>query len=98
MGKKSINVWCPAWFRAAIPRGRHSQGPPFPASVRPTPGYQKQPPVAKEFFHRSMGGDLAPNLGGTKKIFRGPISGKMSIFRVKISDDIFFSHRLGSSH
>src|SRR6218665_3780175 len=27
----------------------------------------------------SMGGDLAPNLGGTKKFFRGPISGKMSI-------------------
>src|SRR6218665_4107584 len=44
-----------------------------------------------------MGGDLAPNLGGTKKFFRGPISGKMSIFRVKISDDLFFSHRLGSS-
>src|SRR6218665_1369809 len=44
-----------------------------------------------------MGGDLAPNLGGTKKIFRGPISGKMSIFRVKLSDDLFFSHRLGSS-
>src|SRR6218665_2942284 len=36
-----------------------------------------------------MGGDLAPNLGGTKKIFSGPISGKMSIFRVKISDDLF---------
>src|SRR6218665_3357171 len=36
-----------------------------------------------------MGGDLAPNLGGTKKIFRGPISGKISIFRVKISDDFF---------
>src|SRR6218665_2407398 len=43
-----------------------------------------------------MGGDLAPNLGGTKKNFRGPISGKisifrvkMSIFRVKISDDLF---------
>src|SRR6218665_3891841 len=35
--------------------------------------------------------------GGTKKFFRGPISGKMSIFRVKISDDLFFSHRLGSS-
>src|SRR6218665_2537584 len=35
--------------------------------------------------------------GGTKQIFRGPISGKMSIFRVKISDDLFFSHRLGSS-
>src|SRR6218665_4028319 len=38
---------------------------------------------------RSMGGDLAPNLGRTKKIFRGPISGKISIFRVKISDDLF---------
>src|SRR6218665_2370204 len=36
-----------------------------------------------------MGGDLAPNLGGTKKFFRGPISGKISIFRVKISDDLF---------
>src|SRR6218665_2652182 len=36
-----------------------------------------------------MGGDLAPNLGGTKKFFRGPISGKISIFRVKISDDHF---------
>src|SRR6218665_1790893 len=36
-----------------------------------------------------MGGDLAPNLGGTKKIFRGPISGKISIFGVKISDDLF---------
>src|SRR6218665_1414998 len=35
--------------------------------------------------------------GGTNKIFRGPISGKISIFRVKISDDLFFSHRLGSS-
>src|SRR6218665_3141052 len=35
--------------------------------------------------------------GGTKKIFRGPISGKISIFRVKISDDLFFSHRPGSS-
>src|SRR6218665_4144902 len=35
--------------------------------------------------------------GGTKKIFRGPISGKISIFRVKISDDPFFSHRPGSS-
>src|SRR6218665_2531944 len=36
-----------------------------------------------------MGGDLAPNLGGTKKFFHGPISGKISIFRVKISDDLF---------
>src|SRR6218665_1761542 len=43
-----------------------------------------------------MGGDLAPNLGGTKKFVRGPISGKISIFRVKIfifrvkmSDDLF---------
>src|SRR6218665_581034 len=36
-----------------------------------------------------MGGDLAPNLGGTKKFFRSPISEKMSIFRVKISDDLF---------
>src|SRR6218665_414958 len=36
-----------------------------------------------------MGGDLAPNLGGANKIFRGPISGKISIFRVKISDDLF---------
>src|SRR6218665_2642442 len=44
-----------------------------------------------------MGGDLAPNLGGTKKFFRGPISGKISISRVKISDDLFFSHRPGSS-
>src|SRR6218665_1754501 len=44
-----------------------------------------------------MGGDLAPNLGGTKKFFRGPISEKISIFRVKISDDLFFGHRLGSS-
>src|SRR6218665_3970322 len=35
--------------------------------------------------------------GGTKKIFRGPISGKISIFRVKISDGLFFSHRPGSS-
>src|SRR6218665_798394 len=26
---------------------------------------------------------------GTKKFFRGPISGKISIFRVKISDDLF---------
>ena len=49
-----------------------------------------------------MGGDLAPNLGGTQKNFRGPISEKISIFRVKtsifrvkISDDLFFSHRLG---
>src|SRR6218665_1527478 len=43
----------------------------------------------------TMDGDLAPNLG-TQKNFRGPISGKisifrlkMSIFRVKISDDFF---------
>src|SRR6218665_3128688 len=36
-----------------------------------------------------MGGDLAPNLGGYQKIFCGPISGKISIFRVKISDDLF---------
>ena len=36
-----------------------------------------------------VGGDLAPNLGETKKFFRGPISGKISIFRVKISDDLF---------
>src|SRR6218665_2469757 len=36
-----------------------------------------------------MGGDLAPNLGWTKQFFRGPISGKMSVFRVKISDDLF---------
>src|SRR6218665_476712 len=35
--------------------------------------------------------------GGTKKFFRGPISGKISIFRVQISDDLFFSHRPGSS-
>src|SRR6218665_2535529 len=28
--------------------------------------------------------------GGTKQIFRGPISGKISIFRVKISDDLLF--------
>src|SRR6218665_1844659 len=27
--------------------------------------------------------------GGTQKLFRGPISGKISIFRVKISDDLF---------
>ena len=27
---------------------------------------------------------------GAKKIFRGPVSGKISIFRVKISDDPFF--------
>src|SRR6218665_787795 len=45
----------------------------------------------------SMGGDLAPNLGGTKKFFRGPILGKIFIFRVKISDDLFFSHRPSSS-
>src|SRR6218665_1725466 len=56
-----------------------------------------------EFFYNGfvrearMGGDLAPNLGGTKKFFRGPISGKISIFRVKISDDLFSSHRPGSS-
>src|SRR6218665_1379255 len=36
-----------------------------------------------------MGGDVAPNLGGAKKFFRCPISGKISIFRVKISDDLF---------
>ena len=36
-----------------------------------------------------MGGDLAPDLGGTKNFFHGPISGKISIFRVKISDDLF---------
>src|SRR6218665_2607194 len=36
-----------------------------------------------------MGGDLAPNLGGTNKFFRGPISGNISIFRLKISDDLF---------
>src|SRR6218665_2696661 len=35
-----------------------------------------------------MGGDLAPNLGD-QKIFLGPISGKISIFRVNISDDLF---------
>src|SRR6218665_82910 len=35
-----------------------------------------------------MGGELAPNLGD-QKFFRGPISGKISIFRVKISDDLF---------
>ena len=34
---------------------------------------------------------------GDQKIFSDPISGKISIFRVKISDDFFFSHRLGSS-
>src|SRR6218665_3441193 len=34
---------------------------------------------------------------GDQKIFRGPISGKISIFRVKISDDLFCSHRPGSS-
>src|SRR6218665_1024028 len=33
---------------------------------------------------------------GTQKFVRGPISGKISIFRVKISDDLFFSHRPGS--
>src|SRR6218665_3128348 len=44
-----------------------------------------------------MGGDLAPNLGGPK-FFCAPISGKISIFMVKISDDLFFSHRLGSSN
>src|SRR6218665_1860648 len=36
-----------------------------------------------------MGGDLAPNLGGPTNFFRGTISGKMSIFRVKIFDDFF---------
>src|SRR6218665_2355104 len=36
----------------------------------------------------TMGGDLAPNLGD-QKIFGGPISGKISIFRVKISYDFF---------
>src|SRR6218665_1662779 len=45
-----------------------------------------------------MGGDLAPNLGGTKKNFRGPISGKISIFRVKISDDLFLVIDLVLSH
>src|SRR6218665_1962946 len=51
----------------------------------------------RDLCYLTMGGDLAPNLGGTKIIFRGPISGKISIFRVKISDDLLFSHRLGSS-
>src|SRR6218665_115101 len=35
--------------------------------------------------------------GGTQNNFRGPISGKISISRVKISDDLFFSHRPGCS-
>src|SRR6218665_1938202 len=51
----------------------------------------------RHWTYTNMGGDLAPNLGGTKKCFRGPISGKISISRVKISDDLFFSHRPGSS-
>src|SRR6218665_3398542 len=45
--------------------------------------------VANFMCLRYKGGDLAPNLGGTKKFVRGPISGKISIFRVKISDDLF---------
>src|SRR6218665_1263649 len=47
-------------------------------------------------FHTLMGGDLAPNLRD-QKFFWGSISGKISIFRVKISDDLFFSHQPGSS-
>src|SRR6218665_901094 len=35
------------------------------------------------FWAVVMGGDLAPNLGGTKNFCCGPISGKISIFRVK---------------
>jgi len=42
------------------------------------------------------GGDLAPSLRGTQKSFRGPrfliddfLTGKISIFTAKISDDLF---------
>ena len=50
---------------------------------------------AVHYQETDSGGDLAPNLGGRKK-FRGPrflndlFSGKNSIFRVKISDDLVF--------
>src|SRR6218665_968207 len=37
------------------------------------------------FYWRRPGAEF----GGTKKFFRGPISGQISIFRVKISDDLF---------
>src|SRR6218665_2506030 len=56
-----------------------------PACIRDMENYTEY----HEFMTINMGGDLAPNLGGTKKFFRDPISGKISIFRVKISDDLF---------
>src|SRR6218665_3619719 len=42
----------------------------------------------------NMGGDLAPNLGGTKKFFRGPISGKISIFLQFLMTFFYFFSRI----
>jgi len=53
--------------------------------------------IAMEIVYRVIdsGGDLAPNLGGTETVFRGPrflnefFPGKISIFTAKISYDLF---------
>src|SRR6218665_2389977 len=75
----------------------------FPISVHQAPCCRHSdasaPPGMQEQYlntHRH-GRRPGAEFGGTKKFFRGPISGKKSIFRVKISDDLFFSHRPSSS-
>src|SRR6218665_1662283 len=45
--------------------------------------------ISDLFFVSDHGRRPGAEFGGTKKFFRGPISGKISIFRVKISDDLF---------
>src|SRR6218665_817421 len=99
-----LKVWREEFRAMAGSRIRKAEPPPeISADLEEgTPSREAEQGVAEWFGIRNMGvsgmgGDLAPNLGSTKNCFRGPISGKMSIFRVKISDDLFFSHRLGSS-
>src|SRR6218665_4018396 len=82
------------------PRVRHFQGPPLPGSATPWVHHSQGEPLFSVSEHlinptsvinpasthrRRPGAEF----GGTKKIFRGPISEKISIFRVQISDDLF---------
>src|SRR6218665_2202092 len=53
--------------------------------------------LSSRFCCTTLGRRPGAESGGTKKFFRCPNSGKMFIFRVKIWDNLFFSHRLGSS-
>src|SRR6218665_3057151 len=76
-------------FHKKIVRGRRP--PPFPAHCTPADNGLRTL-FRDTGFKRVVskhGRRPGAEFGRTKKFFRGPISGKMSIFRAKIFDDLF---------